>query len=203
METLQEKTEKRFRLGGLFFVLVGVLAAVYALSLHLGSAESPSYGLASAWILDSLARTADRVGGLLGRGWEERAFQVNLGVAAVFSLAGLVSWTGSRLHRVCSFLGFVPRLLARLVYLLAFAAYALDSVLAVGLELGMRRLYDVSSFAVPGLVLHGMVLAVLAFGLSNGLYVMVEIWTILVNPARALRQTRADRPTATLDEEPK
>ena len=201
METFQEKTEKRFRLGGLFFVLVGALAAVYALSLHLGSAESPTYGLASAWLLDSLARTADRVGGLLGRGWEERAYQVNLGVAAAFALAGLGSWLGSRMHRICSFLGFVPRLLARLLYLVAFAAYALDSVLAVGLEFGMRRLYDLPSFAVPSLVLHGLVLAVLAYGLSNGLYVLVEIWRILINPARALRQTRVDHQPAPPDAE--
>jgi hypothetical protein len=201
VDTLQDRTERRFRLGGLFFVLVGALAALYALSLHLGSAEPPSYGLASAWILDNLARTADRVGGLLGQGWEERAYQVNLGVAAAFALGGLVAWLGSRMHRVFSFLGFVPRLLARLVYLVAFAAYATDSLLALGLELSMRRLYGLPSFAISCLVLHGLVLALLALGLSNGLYILVEIWSILTNPAKALRQTRADRQPAPPDAE--
>lgn len=193
METLQERTERRFRMGGLFFVLVGALAALYALSLHLGSDEPPAYGLASAWLLDNLGRTADRVGGLLGQGWEERAFQVNLGVAAALALSGLVTWLGSRLHRVFRYLGFVPRLLARLVYLVAFAFYALDGILAVGLELGMRRLFDSPNFATACLAVHGLVLAILFLGLSNGMYVLVEIGAVLVNPGKALRSTRAGR----------
>ena len=202
METLPERTERRFRTGGLFLVLIGALAAAYAFSLHLGTGEPPTYGLASAWIVDNLACTADRVGGLLGTGWEERAFQVNLGVAVVFTLAGLVVWASSRLHRLFSFLGFVPRLLARLVYLAAFAAYTLDAVLAAGLELGMRRLFQLSSFALPCLVMHAVALLALILGLSNGLYVLVEIGRFLSNPGKALRAARTDRQPTPQTENP-
>jgi hypothetical protein len=202
METLSERTERLFRTGGLFLVLIGALAALYALSLHLGTGEPPTYGLASAWIVDNLARTADRVGGLLGRGWEERAFHINLAVAAAFTLAGLVIWAGSRLHRLFSFLGFVPRLLARLVYLAAFAAYILDTLLAVGLELGMRRLFQLPSFALPCLALHAVILVVLFLGLSNGMYVLVEIGRLLTNPGKALRATRTNRQPTPQKENP-
>jgi len=202
METLPERTERRFRTGGLFLVLIGALAAAYAFSLHLGTGEPPTYGLASAWIVDNLARTADRVGGLLGTGWEERAFQVNLGVAAAFALAGVVIWASSRLHRLFSFLGFVPRLLARLVYMAAFAFYALDSILAVGLELGMRRLFQLPSFAVPCLAMHAVALLVLILGLSNGMYVLVEIGRFLGNPGKALRAARTDRQPSPQTENP-
>ncbi len=193
METLQERTERRFRTGGLFLVLIGVLAAAYAFSLHLGTGEPPTYGLASAWIANNLARTADRVGGLLGTGWEGRAFQINLGVAGAFALAGLVVWAGSRVHGLLSFLGFVPRLLARLVYLAAFAAYALDGILAVGLEMGMRRFFQLPGYAVPCLAVHALLLGILILGLSNGMYVLVEMGRLLTNPGKALRSTRADR----------
>lgn len=190
METLQERTERRFRRGGLFFVLVGGLAALYALSLHHGSSEPPTYGLALAWLLDSLGRTADRVGGLLGGGWEERAFQVNLAAGGAFAACGAVAWLGSRIHRVFLFLGFVPRLFSRLLYLLAFAVYATDTVVAIGLEIGMRRMFHLPTFAMPGLVLHGLILAVLLYGLGNGMYVLVEILGVLANPGKALRKAR-------------
>lgn len=199
METLQERAERRFRRGGLFFILVGGLAALYALRLHQGTGEPPSYGLALAWLLDGLGRTMDRVGGLLGGGWEERAFQVNLAVAGGLAACGTLSWLGSRLHRVFRVLGFVPRLVARLVYLAAFAVYAVDSVLAVGLEIGVRKMFHVPTFALPGLVLHGLILAMLCYGGSNGMYLLVEMVGVLANPARALRQAWGGRSTGAGD----
>lgn len=190
METISERTERRFRRGGLFYLLVGGLSALYALSLHHGSGEPPAYGLAVSYLLDSSGRAADRVGGLLGGGWEERAFQVNLALAAAFAACGAVSWLGSRLFRVFSFLGFVPRMVSRLLYLAAFSAYALDTAVAVVLELGMRKMFQVPSFAVPGLALHALLLAMLVYGLGNGMYVLVEAFQAISNPGRALRSTR-------------
>lgn len=193
MDTIQERTERRYRRGGLFFMLVGALAAVYALGLHNGSGEPPAYGLALEYVLDWSGRLADRVGGVLGKGWESRAYQVNLGVAAAFTALGFVAWLGSRVHKVFSIFGFVPRVVSRLLYLVAFAVYAADTVVAVAIEIGMRKMFQVQNFAMPCIVLHGLILVMLAYGLSNGMYILVEAFQVLKNPGRALRATRTRR----------
>src|SRR5690606_7551993 len=107
VDTIQERTERRYRRGGLFFMLVGALAALYAVGLHNGGGEPPAYGLALQYVLDWSGRLADRIGGVLGQGWEARAYQVNLGVAAAFTALGFVAWLGSRVHKVFSIFGFV------------------------------------------------------------------------------------------------
>lgn len=190
MESISERTERRFRRGGLFYLLVGGLSALYALSLHHGSGEPPAYGLALSYLLDSTGRAADRVGGLIGGGWEERAFQVNLALAGAFALCGAVSWLGSRVFRFFSFLGFVPRMVSRLLYLVAFSVYTVDTLVAVGIEIGMRKMFLVQNFAMPCIVLHALILAMLVYGLGNGMYVLVEAFQAISNPGRALRSAR-------------
>lgn len=190
----EEKMERRFRLGGLLLILVGALAAVYALRLVAGGPEPPTYGLALSYLLDQAGRTLDRIGGWIGDGWQQKAFQANLALSAVLAGLGLLAWLGSRIGWLFAALRLVPRLGSRLVYLAAMALYALDTLVGLGLEVGARRLFHVEGFALVCLAVHLAVLMLLAMGLATGVYGILtgfaELFRFLTSPLRALREAR-------------
>ncbi|MEW6284255.1 MAG: hypothetical protein AB1758_36915 [Candidatus Eremiobacterota bacterium] len=161
----------------------------------------PGYGLAVNYILDWLGRTLDQIGGIFGRGWEERAYQANLVIAAFFGGIGLLSWLGSRIHKLFSFLRVLPQLGSRIVYVAGMFLYLLDTLLAVGLEIGVRRIYHVDWFALHCLVLHALVLLVLAYGFSTGLWGLFlgfrDLFSFLRHPRATLRKAREEAQDST------
>lgn len=186
----QEKMERRFRTGGLCYILVALLAAAYAVQLHTNPAGSqpPAYGLAASYIIDWSARAMDQAGGIFGGGWEPRAFKLNLIVAGVIFGLGLFAWLSSRIHRWFSFMGVLPQLLSRVFYMAGMAVYTLDALFALGLEVGVRRIYHQDGFAMQCLVIHACVLVILAYGFSTG---MLGLWYGFVEFLQFLRAPRA------------
>ncbi len=186
----QEKMERRFRYGGLCYMLVAALATAYAVQLHTNPAgtQPPAYGLATSYILDWSARAMDTAGGIFGGGWETRAFKINLIIAGVIFGLGLFAWLSSKIHRWFAFLGVLPQLLSRVFYMAGMALYTLDTLLALGLEVGVRRLYNQDGFAMQCLVIHAGVLLILGFGFSTG---MLGLWYGMVEFLQFLRAPRA------------
>lgn len=188
--------ERRFRTGGLCYILVALLAAAYSVQLHTNPAgtQPPAYGLATSYILDWSARAMDQAGGIFGGGWEARAFKLNLIIAAVILGLGVFSWISSRVHRWFSFLGVLPQLLSRVFYMAGMVLYSLDTLFALALEVGVRRMYHQDGFALQCLVIHAAVLVVLAFGFSTGMmglyYGFMELFSFLRAPRATWRRLR-------------
>ncbi len=189
--TAQDRMERRFRTGGLAYILVALLSAAYAFHLHTspGGTQPPAYGLAVNYILDWSARAMDHAGGIFGGGWEPRAFKANLIIAGVIFALGCFAWLSSFVHRWFAFLGVLPQLLSRVFYMAGMALYSLDTLMALGLEIGVRRLYNQDGFALQCLVIHMGVLVILAYGFSTGLFGLWLGFQEFINFLRAPRAT--------------